>query len=150
MSILKLEKWVPHPIEEVFSFYSDVHNLEKMCPPWMHFKILSCSTPLIEKDTVFEYSMKAFGVPFIYKSKIEDIVQGEYFIDSQIKGPFSSWWHKHSFESLNSGTLIKDEVHFKAPLGFVGKLILGPPFYLGVQQIFKTRDRLIDKVFPSE
>jgi len=33
--------WVPQPLDEVFAFLSDAHNLEVLTPPWLKFEVLT-------------------------------------------------------------------------------------------------------------
>ncbi len=45
------------------------------------------------------------------------------FVDEQQHGPFTTWWHEHSFSLLPTGeTLMTDNVKYSAPLGPLGHL----------------------------
>ena len=49
---LRREQWIACPIGEVFAFFADAQNLEKITPPWLGFKILSMSANSISEGTV--------------------------------------------------------------------------------------------------
>ena len=53
---------VPKPLNEVFTFFSDPHNLEAITPPWMHFGIRSISDPEIREGTEIHYGLKDHGL----------------------------------------------------------------------------------------
>ena len=38
---LLTELRLPRPVEEIFAFSSDAHNLDVLTPPWLHFRILT-------------------------------------------------------------------------------------------------------------
>jgi len=59
--------WIPRPVNEVFAFFSDAYNLEKITPPWLKFKVLSQSTPKIEEGTHFSYSLRIKGIPMSWE-----------------------------------------------------------------------------------
>jgi len=38
---LRREQWIPRPLEEVFAFFSDARNLERITPSWLGFQMLT-------------------------------------------------------------------------------------------------------------
>ena len=61
--IMRREQWIARPIEEVFAFFADAHNLEEITPPWLGFKILSMSTDSISEGTMIRYRLRLHGIP---------------------------------------------------------------------------------------
>ena len=49
--VLSCSQWPPQPITTVFPFFADAHNLERLTPPFLQFRIVSMSTPRIERGT---------------------------------------------------------------------------------------------------
>ena len=43
------------------------------------------------------------------------------FEDVQIKGPFKSWRHRHVVEPHPDGSMLRDEIDYEPPLGFLGR-----------------------------
>ena len=44
------------------------------------------------------------------------------FSDVAIRGPYSFWFHTHTFKTDNGKTIMKDEVSYALPFGFIGRL----------------------------
>lgn len=64
-----------------------------------------------------------FGIPFRMTSEITEYERPARFLDEQTRGPFASWRHEHRFEDRDGGTLIRDVVDYRSPLGPVGSLV---------------------------
>ncbi|WP_091227454.1 SRPBCC family protein [Microbacterium sp. 3J1] len=64
-----------------------------------------------------------FGIPFRLRSLVFDIDEPHRFSDRQIAGPFASYLHEHVFEEHPDGTLMRDTVTFRSPLGPLGRLV---------------------------
>jgi uncharacterized protein len=143
---LRQFQFVDKPVEDVFKFFSDAHNLERITPSWINFKILSQSTPEIQKDTLFEYALKVRGIPLRWTTHITDWEKNKNFVDYQSKGPYKIWHHTHEFIAYKNGTLMLDDVKYKAPLGLFGELILTPFINMDVNKIFNHRKKIIDEI----
>ncbi|MBM4304277.1 MAG: TIGR01777 family protein, partial [Deltaproteobacteria bacterium] len=59
--LVEFTQWVAAPLDEVFDFFSDAANLEKLTPPWLHFRVVAQSTPQIQKGTLIDYQLKVHG-----------------------------------------------------------------------------------------
>ena len=44
------------------------------------------------------------------------------FEDVQVKGPFRSWRHRHIVEAHPTGAMLRDEIDYTPPLGFLGRM----------------------------
>ena len=56
-------------------------------------------------------------------SEITAYEQPRRFVDEQLRGPFATWWHEHTFTALNPDeTLMVDVVRFRAPFGPLGTM----------------------------
>lgn len=63
-----------------------------------------------------------FGVPLRMTSRITAFDPPHSFVDEQVRGPFRSFRHEHSFHEDAHGTTMVDRVRFEAPLGVLGRL----------------------------
>lgn len=135
--------WIPKPIEEVFAFFSQAENLEKITPPWLNFKILKQSTPSIEQGTLIDYQLKLHGLPIRWRTEISNWNPPFEFTDTQLKGPYHLWCHTHSFSSLAGGTLMEDCVLYELPLGALGRITAGSFVIKDVHAIFDYRQKKI-------
>lgn len=64
-----------------------------------------------------------FGIPFRLRSVVFDIDAPHGFRDRQIAGPFGSFLHVHEFAAHPQGTLMRDTITFRSPLGPIGRLV---------------------------
>src|SRR5579862_6114943 len=117
MYTLRGEQWIERPIDEVFAFFADAHNLEEITPPWVGFKILSMSTESINEGTIIGYRLRLHGIPIHWRTKICEWNPPYSFVDEQTTGPYKKWRHKHRFEAHGGRTKMIDEVQYLLPFG---------------------------------
>jgi ligand-binding SRPBCC domain-containing protein len=120
---LRREQWIAHPIDEVFAFFADAQNLERITPSWLDFKIISMSTDSIEEGTTIRYRLRLHGIPFYWRTEICEWNPPHGFVDEQAKGPYKQWRHTHSFEAHGNRTKMIDEVQYSLPFGVLGRII---------------------------
>ncbi len=140
----KTEIFLPQPREQVFKFFADPANLDRLTPDWLHFKILTPPSIQIRTGTLLDYRLRLHGIPMHWQSEIQVWNPPSLFIDRQTKGPYSLWIHQHSFLENNRGTLVRDEVEY-AVLGgkLVQKLLVAPD----LDRIFDFRHRVLQDIF---
>ena len=150
--IMRREQWIARPIEEVFAFFADAHNLEEITPPWLGFKILSMSTNSISEGTVIRYRLRLHGMPIHWRTEIREWNPPHYFVDEQTKGPYKQWRHTHRFEAHGNRTKMTDEVQYSLPLGVLGRIVHAVKVRRDVHRIFDYRRLRIDALFgqPAE
>lgn len=136
-------QWVDKPIEEVFEFFSDAKNLERITPDQLSFRIDSQSTDKIEEGTEFIYKLKIHGVPAKWKTVITNWNPPYEFVDYQQKGPYQVWFHSHLFIPYQNGTILVDEVKFILPFSFISNFLVGWFIKFDVKNIFKHRYQYI-------
>jgi len=141
-------QYIPQPIDHVFEFFSKAENLEEITPDSLKFKIVSQSTSDVQTGTMINYRLKVHGIPMKWQSRILDYRENECFIDDQVKGPYSKWYHRHHFiRTMDGGTLIRDHVTYKLPLGSLGAIVAGWLVKRDVSNIFKYRFQVVEKKF---
>ncbi len=115
---LERELWLPRPVEEVFAYFSDAHNLDALTPPWLHFRILTPKPIAVHAGTLIHYSIRVHGIPISWQSEITVWDPPNRFVDVQRRGPYRQWDHTHSFAAVSGGTLVSDSVEFDVPFSF--------------------------------
>lgn len=113
----RTELVLPRTLEEVFAFFGDAHNLQRITPPWLDFQILTPAPIAMRPGTVIDYRLKLHGVPFRWRTKITVWEPPHRFVDTQQSGPYRQWIHTHTFESRSDGTLCRDHVAYAVPGG---------------------------------
>lgn len=143
------EQWVPHAPEELWPFFCDEANLEELTPEFLNFKVLGKSTREIGEGTLIDYRLKLNGIPMGWQSRIENWEPARRFVDTQVKGPYSSWRHAHEFIPMANGTLMRDVVRYRLPLGWLGSAVAGWKVESQVDRIFSYRATRIAERFAS-
>lgn len=145
--VLEREHWVPADIERVFEFFSDAHNLERLTPPYMRFRVLDVEPAPIQQGTRCRYKLRVRGVPMRWRSVIENWSEPKKFVDRQLSGPYAYWHHTHVFSERDGGTLMVDRVLYRLPLGALGDLVAGPVVKGDLDAIFDHRYKVIEREF---
>src|SRR5690606_28320569 len=120
--ILRTETFVPRPRAEVFEFFGDANNLERITPPELRFEVRTPGPIAMGRGTIIEYRLGRFGIPFRWLTLISTWEEGEVFVDEQVTGPYATWIHRHSFRDVEGGTLVTDEVRYRLPLFPLGEI----------------------------
>lgn len=122
LHLLEREQLVPRPRGEVFAFFADPWNLERITPPFLRFRILTPPPLEVRAGALIDYRLSLFGVPFGWRTVIEAWEPGRRFVDRQLRGPYALWRHTHLFEDAPGGTRMLDRVEYRVPLGPLGEL----------------------------
>ncbi len=155
--ILKRSQIIPRPRAEVFEFFSDAGNLQRITPPELNFEIL---TPLpIEMKTgaLIDYQLKLHGVPMGWKTEITQWNPPHNFVDTALKSPYKQWIHLHTFRDGEARdgeardgetgiTVMDDCVRYRLPfepLGEVAHFLVRKQ----VEAIFDYRCKIIAEIF---
>lgn len=112
------------PRAEVFDFFADAANLERITPPQLSFKIVTPQPFEIKQGTLIDYKLKLRGLPVKWRTEISVWNPPHSFTDRQISGPYKQWIHRHTFTALSpTRTLIEDEVKYRLPLEPLGDAV---------------------------
>ena len=160
--LLRAHAHIERPLEEVFDFFADARNLERITPPSLGFSILTPEPIEMRTGTQNDYRLKLNGIPFRWRTQITEwnpplkaVTQrwSASFTDVQIKGPYHTWVHKHQFAAIvdeyagtSFTTHMVDEVQYRLPLWPLG----APALPLGkreLRRIFVHRMRALNEAF---
>ncbi len=145
--ILQRTQVVQRPINNVFDFFADAANLERITPPQLGFRILTERPISVAEGTLIDYVLRLRGVPVKWRTEISVWRPPHEFIDRQLKGPYKQWIHRHTFEDIDgSTTLMKDEIHYRLPFepfGDLGHFLVKKELNF----IFDFRHRAIAEIF---
>jgi ligand-binding SRPBCC domain-containing protein len=146
---LSASQYIPRPIEDVFAFFAEPRNLARLTPPSMRFEFKSDDW-LMRPGVEIEYRLRPlFGIPVSWQSRIEAFDPPRGFRDVQVHGPYRSWTHRHTFQALEGGTLVNDEVTYELPFGPLGDLAHRLAVRSELESIFRFRARALEAIFES-
>lgn len=137
-------------LDQAWEFFSTPRNLDKLTPKSVGFKITHLTAEEMYKGQIIGYKIKI--APFTWVKWVTEITHVDNkveFIDDQRVGPYQLWHHRHRFEKNDNGVLMRDEVVYAMPFGFLGQLVHGLFVKRQLQHIFNERARLCADVFMS-
>ena len=141
---------VPQAAGEAFAFFADAFNLESITPPWLRFRILTPRPIAMAEGALIDYRLALHGVPCRWHTRIDQWIPGRRFVDRQLSGPFRAWVHTHTFEPRPGGTLIRDHVVYRMPLGPLGELARRALIGRDLERIFDYRRDAIERLLVEQ
>lgn len=145
--VLERTQIIKRPRAEVFEFFADAGNLERITPPELNFEIISPQPIDIKKGALIDYRLKLRGIPITWKTKITQWNPPHDFVDTALQSPYKQWIHLHTFEENGSGeTIMRDRVRYRLPLEPLGDLA---HWYVKreLRYIFDYRRKIIEEIY---
>ena len=144
----EFKQFLPISLDEAWDFFSRPENLNEITPKDMEFEILTDNIPRVYPGMIVQYNVKPF--PLVKMGWVTEITQVEdkrMFIDEQRFGPYAFWHHQHIFEEVDGGVMMSDILHYRVPLGAVGKIINALVISSKVQSIFDYRFEVLENKY---
>lgn len=138
---------IPRSRCEVFAFFADAHNLERLTPPFLGFTILTPDPIEMKDGAIIDYALRLYGVSLKWKTRIEAFSPESHFVDFQLRGPYRYWHHLHEFETVAGGTRMRDVVDYQLPLGPLGNVAHALFVRRSLERIFAYRRQAIGEIF---
>lgn len=146
-TIIRKQK-LPVSIDEVWNFMSNPKNLAVITPSSMGFETLSGDDRKMFSGQIIHYVITPlFGIKLQWVTEITHVQPMSYFVDEQRYGPYKFWHHKHFFKEIDGGVEMEDIVHYKLPLGILGRIT--HPFIVKnkLKTIFDYREKKLKELF---
>jgi ligand-binding SRPBCC domain-containing protein len=135
--VLVAEQRLPLPPHEVFPFFADARNLERITPPFLGFRVLTPGAIAMGEGALIDYRLRLHGIPLRWRTRIAVWDPPHRFVDDQLRGPYRRWRHEHAFLPDGEGTVARDRVEYE---------LRGPGRLTGVaNHLLVARD--LDRVF---
>ena len=135
---------LPRSLTEVFAFFADARNLQTLTPLWLNFEILTPQPIAMKVGALIDYRLRLHGLPLRWQSEITAWEPPHRFVDEQRRGPYRVWIHQHSFVEQNGGTLVRDEVEYAVPGGWLVQRLL---VARDLRRIFAFREERLKALF---
>ena len=133
------------PRDEVFEFFTDAFNLQKITPPDVRFRVLTPAPIELRKGMRIDYRLTVFRVAFHWRTVFTLWEPPVRFVDEQECGPYRSWVHSHEFSDLGGVTLVRDRVRYELPWLPLGELA-HPMVRRKLEHIFDFRQAKIQRL----
>lgn len=138
------EQWLPRPLEQVFPFFANALNLQRLTPPWLEFEVLTPGPIEMREGALIDYRLRVRGMPLRWRSRISLWDPPRAFVDDQVRGPYRRWHHVHRFERSGEGTRVIDEVEYAVWGGpLIDRLLVRPD----IRRIFDYRRQALAREF---
>lgn len=148
MHTFTTKQYFPVDAATLWDFISTPKNLAVITPPSMGFKTLSGDERPMFQGQIIHYTVTPiFGIKMEWVTEITHVDEDKYFVDEQRFGPYSFWHHKHFLQPFDGGVLMEDIIHYKVPMGFLGKWV--EPFLVRpkLNEIFEFRRKVLEEKF---
>lgn len=146
-SLMSTETYIKESIihavpERVFAFHELHDALQRLTPPWESSRIVQAAPDLnVGSKAIIE--TRIFGLfPVRWVAEHTAYDPPHMFEDVQVEGPFHSWRHRHIIKTHPDGAVLRDEIEYAPPFGFVGHLVR--PFLIvpRLEKLFEYRHRV--------
>src|SRR5437867_977608 len=146
MHTLIISMSLPWARDQVFAFFAEASNLERITPPELGFTIVTPQPLHLSEGTCIDYRLHLFGIPFSWRTEMQRWEPPEVFVDVQRRGPYKHWVHTHRFREDDGVTTIEDQVEYALPYAPLGELVY-PLVRLQLHRIFRYRQHAIRAYF---
>ncbi len=129
------------PADEVFEWHTRPGAFQRLSPPWRKVGVVRSSGSIAPGSEV-ELKLHALGpISLSWLLRHGELVKNELFTDEQVRGPFASWRHRHTFiPHSDSLSTMLDEVDYSLPI-FARPL--SPLFTRELDRLFHFRHRAL-------
>jgi hypothetical protein len=148
--VLTTSQWVPADVATCFAFFADAGNLERITPPFLHFRIRTPLPITMREGALIEYDLRLHGMPVRWRTRIDRWEPGRAFVDRQLSGPYTRWVHLHTFTPERGGTRLDDRVEYLLPLDPLSRPVHALYVRPTVERIFAHRHQVITEVFGAD
>jgi ligand-binding SRPBCC domain-containing protein len=144
------ESRIAAPPTVVFAFHERPGALQGLTPPWERVEVIDGGTSILPGSRVVLRTWLG-PMPLRWVAEHTEYDPPRSFADRQVRGPFASWYHRHRFlDDGQGGTLLRDEVEFTPPLGWLGRRLGGGFLRRKLQRLFDYRHDVTRRLVERE
>lgn len=114
---------LPVSVTAAWAFFSAPANLQAITPPDIRFHFIGDHSGPMYESRILRYRIGIAPLVTVnWVTEIKAVRDGHSFVDEQRSGPYAFWHHRHTFEPIEGGTRMTDEIHYAVPFGPIGDL----------------------------
>jgi ligand-binding SRPBCC domain-containing protein len=141
---LEQEQTLPISLDEAWDFFSSPANLDAITPDDLGFHITSPLAGKMFDGQIITYRVRIAPLVHVtWVTEIKCVEESCAFVDEQRFGPYKFWHHRHEFEAVPGGVLMRDKVHYALPFGPFGAIAHALFVRRKLERIFGFRKKLL-------
>ncbi len=131
--------------EQLYEWHKHDGALERLLPPWEKTKILHKQGGIDPGATVSLQTRTAplNFIPINFTAKHIAAEKGDFFVDTQTRGPFAHWKHTHLFRQHDAGCELEDRVEYALPLQHLLPTFITKKIEYKLQAMFIWREQTL-------
>ncbi len=130
--------------------FSSPRNLDEITPGDLGFKIVSLPGEKMYEGQIITYKVMIVpGIWVPWVTEIKAVDEGRSFVDEQRFGLYKFWHHRHTFEEVPGGVLMRDLVHYGFGFGPFGAIAHAVFVAAKLKSIFDFRKLELTRKFGS-
>jgi ligand-binding SRPBCC domain-containing protein len=131
-------------LDEAWHFFSSPANLDAITPDDLGFHITSPLAGKMFDGQIITYRVRIAPLVHVtWVTEIKCVEESCAFVDEQRFGPYKFWHHRHEFEAVPGGVLMRDKVHYALPFGPFGAIAHALFVRRKLERIFGFRKKLL-------
>jgi len=150
MPQIDLETFIHAPVKRVFDLARSIDAHMASTHGTGERAIAGRTSGLIEVGEAVTWEATHFGIRQRLTVRITEMDRPHSFSDEMISGAFASMHHRHLFFPESAGTRMRDEFHFTAPLGVLGRIAEHCFLTRYMKRFLTERNRVLKQMAESD
>lgn len=131
---------LPLPQGDIWAFHARPGAFNRLMPPWQTLVMKSWTGTLRDARLEFQIRQGPVRITWLAQHEAAGYIDGEQFVDVQLKGPAAAWRHVHRVTAKPDGQCeLDDRVAYRLPLEPVSTMLAGGKFRADLSKMFAFR-----------
>jgi len=150
MQKIVIETQIAAPVERCFLLSLSIDLHVESTAQTRERVVAGVASGLIGLGETVTWEGRHFGFKLRHTSIIRAYDKPSYFQDAMTEGMFRSFEHDHRFVANEGGTMMRDELRFASPFGWVGRVVDTLVLKRYLRFFLMERNEMIRRVAESE
>ena len=144
------ERSVAAELDRVFAFFADPGNLDVLHRDDGAFRVLRHAGSVAPGNLTWIECRVGRVLPVVLGFRHDAWDPPHWFSESLVHGPFASFSHRHEFEPVADGTIVRDVLDVRLPWPYGGEAMMKWLVAPGTRARFRLRHEAMGRVFGRE